>query len=105
VLLKELSKFILKRPFLVMRFLILNICNRRVHLGHPNAECTIPFLPGKISMVEKILMDPNGGTTLDELNGFANANLGGSESRIWTWSSTPPMAKAFASCWRAMPPM
>ena len=58
-----------------MEFLILDIHDGRLQLRYADAESAITLLPSEVSLVGKILMDPNGRTSFDELNGLGQCQF------------------------------
>jgi hypothetical protein len=80
-----------------------NVRNRRIDLVHSNGECPVSSChenPGTphISCIHRD--EP----CLISRIAWAIAFVAGRLSRMWTWSSVPPTARAFVSCSRAIPP-
>src|SRR5437879_13287317 len=88
----------------MMLLLAFDVLDDFVHLRHADTKSAILFLPAEEAVFGEGFVHPFGGATFDELQRFATASVDGKESRICTWSATPPISRAAILFCRAIPP-
>src|SRR3989339_1971181 len=74
--LQEREELLLESLLAMVFGLRLNVADRSFHLGNADAERAVSFLPGKIAVFGEGVMDPPGGTALDQLNGLGDRQGG-----------------------------
>src|SRR5260370_35456933 len=84
----------------MMLRLVFEVIDGFAQLGHADAEGPVLLLPAKEAVLRTHFEEP----PLISCSALPIGTLEGKDSRIWTWSSTPPISTVFMPFCRAMPP-